>query len=95
MLHGRFLFFNSADIRPARTLAQLRREIGKFIGRPGGVNLHAAIVQVARVAGEPQSGGGMLCKVAEADALNASANYPATAYNCFGVHAVIVGRTSS
>ena len=95
MLHGRFLFFNPADIRPARTLPQLRGEIGEFIGWSGGVDLHAAIVEIARVAGESQPGCGALGEVAKADALDASANHPAAADKWFSPHALIVGPARS
>src|SRR5580698_2388687 len=60
LLHGRFLFFNSTDIGPPRTLAEETGEIGKFIGRARGIGLDAAIVEVAHVAGKVEFGRGLL-----------------------------------
>jgi predicted transcriptional regulator len=86
-LHGGFLFFNSADIGPARTLAEAGGEIGEFIGWSGGVDFDAAVIQIAGVASETEGGCGLLGEVAEADALDASANHPAAGCTGFSGHA--------
>ncbi len=77
MLHGGFLFFNSANVGPSRALAEAGGEIGQLVVRSGGVDFDAAIIEIAGVAGESQAGSGVPGEVAETDALNASANQPA------------------
>jgi hypothetical protein len=88
LLHGGFLFFNSADIGPARTLAEAGGEIGEFFGWSGGVDFDASIVEIAGISGEPEGGCGVLREVAESDALDGSANHPSASYAGFSAHAV-------
>jgi hypothetical protein len=87
LLHGSFLFFNSAHIRPTRTLMEHARKLGKLIGRSSGIDFHSAIVEIARVAGKSKAGRGMLGEVTEANALDVSANHPVAGYTGFGCHA--------
>jgi hypothetical protein len=86
-LHGGFLFFNSADIGPARTLAEEGSEIGEFVRCSSGVHFDAAVVEIAGVAGEAEGGCGLPGEVAEADALDGSANHPAAGCAGFSGHA--------
>src|ERR1039457_5068086 len=66
-----FLLVDAADVGEARAFAQRRGQVGKFIGRPGGVYLHAPIVQIAHVAGHTQRVRHALCVDAITDALHA------------------------
>src|ERR1039457_5092768 len=73
-LQGGLLLVDPAHVGKAGAFAQGRSQVGKFIGRPGGVYLHAPIVQIAHVAGHTQGIRHTLCVVAIADALHAPAH---------------------
>src|ERR1035438_9391319 len=69
-----FLLAQAAHVGKARALAQGSGQIGKLVGWPGGVYLHAPIVEIARIAGQTQRGCRALRVVAIADALHAPAH---------------------
>ena len=70
----RFGLVHAADFCPAWTFPQQPGQLGKLIGGSHGVNFHAAIVPIAHPAREAQRVRGMLGKIAEPDALHASAH---------------------
>src|ERR1022692_301609 len=68
------LLVDAAHVGETRAFAERRGQIGKFIGRPGGVYFDASIVQIAHVAGHTQRVRHALRVVAIADALHAPAH---------------------
>src|SRR3954454_11892662 len=73
----RLLFVDAADVRPAGPAVEQAGERGELGCGADGVDFDAPIVEIARVAGEAELGGGVLGEVAVADALHATANIPA------------------
>src|ERR1017187_1500408 len=77
------LFFDAADIAPPGSAVQ---HTGQFV-KPGyganGVDLDAAIVEIAGIAGETKFHSGPLCEVAVADALDAPADEPSLSVDWF------------
>lgn len=74
---GQFLV-DAVNFRPTWSMVQSSRKLREFLFGPDGVYFDAAVVEIARETGEPELAGGTLGKVAEADALDAAADQPAT-----------------
>src|SRR5215831_11246203 len=73
----RLLFFETLHIGPLGAAAQHTGELRQLLVGPGGINFHAAIVQIAGIAGQTQTGGGPLREIAEPHTLNAASDEPA------------------
>ncbi len=74
LLHVGFALFNAAHVGQPRALPQPPGELGMLFASTHGVNLHAAIIEIARVAADVEIDGRALREVPEAHALDASAN---------------------
>src|SRR4051812_36797384 len=86
VLHLRRLFVHTAHVRPSRALVQHPGKLRELLLRPGGVYLHAAIIQIARVPGQSQTHGRALREVSEPYALDPPAYEPPPRRPCFVRH---------
>ncbi len=66
--------FDRLDVGAARPLAEAGQELVEAVGRAGGLELDAAVPQVANPAAQAEGGGGALREGAEADALDPAAD---------------------
>src|ERR1700676_4261439 len=71
-----FLLVHSLHVGPLRTAMKLRGELRELLFGTGGVYFHAAVGEVADIAGEPQLDRSALREVTESDALNEAAHQP-------------------
>ena len=74
---GSFLLFYSTYVGPSRPAMKQARQFGYFPGGAHRIHFHAAVIQIPRVAGESEFGGGALREVAISHALHAAAHPPA------------------
>src|SRR5664279_4366905 len=82
-LDCRLLFFDAADVAPARSLVQFAGELRKLVDGAHGVNFDASVVEIAGIAREPEFGGGALGEVAITHALHAAADEPSSCVGWF------------
>src|SRR6185437_16595304 len=77
LLYCGILLVDTADVAPARTGMQGAREFreGSFVA--GRVHFHAAVIQIAGVAGQAEALRMLLGEVSESDSLYVAANEPA------------------
>jgi NAD(P)-dependent dehydrogenase (short-subunit alcohol dehydrogenase family) len=75
-LDSGFLFVNAANFGPPRTAVEERAKFLQFFPWADCVHLHASVVQVAYVPGQPKPGSRPLREVAVSDTLHDSPNEP-------------------
>ena len=72
LLDGRFLLVDAADVGPARAAVQQAGELRELVLGTYRIHFDAAIIQIAREAGQAQLVGGTLCEIAVPHALHAA-----------------------
>ena len=75
-LDSRLLFFDAADVAPARTLVEHSGQLIQFCRGTDCIHLDAPVIEIAGVAGKSEFDGGALGEIAIPHTLDAPTNIP-------------------